>query len=41
MKVEFEINKKFIALIPSLNINLHSNDIEFEWIIFGIYLTWK
>jgi hypothetical protein len=38
MKIEFYVDGSFIALLPALNINLHSNTIELEWLIFGLYL---
>ena len=41
MNIEFEIDKRFISILPSLSINLHSKEIEINWIIFGIYLKWQ
>ena len=41
MKVEFSIDTKFIALLPALNLNFNSKTIEFEWLIFGIYLDFN
>jgi len=37
-KVSLDIDVKFIALIPAININIHSKTIEFEWLIFAIYI---
>ncbi len=39
--VELFIDIKFIAIIPALNINLHSKSLEFEWLIFAIYIDFK
>lgn len=36
-RIEFEIDKKFWAILPSLNLNFHTKEIEFEWICIGIY----
>ncbi len=41
MEVEFSIDTKFIALLPALNLNFNSKTIEFEWLIFGIYLDFN
>jgi len=32
-----EINVEFWAIIPALNINLHSKELEFEWLCLGVY----
>ena len=36
-KVDFDLDFQFWHLVPSININLHSREIEFEWMCFGIY----
>lgn len=28
---------KFFAILPALNINIHSLDLEFEWLFLGVY----
>ena len=28
---------KFFAILPALNVNMHSHSIEFEWLFFGLY----
>ena len=38
MKIHFEIDKKFIAILPTFNINLHSKSLEFEWLCFALYI---
>ncbi len=35
----FETNFKFLAILPALNINLGSKEIEIEWLVFGCYLS--
>jgi len=35
--VRFDL--KFWAILPALNINLHSKNFEFEWLCLGIYIT--
>ena len=41
MKIEIEVlwDWKFFAIIPAVNINLHSNSLEFEWLFLGIYIS--
>ena len=39
--IELCLDIKFIAILPALNINFHSKEIEFEWLCFGIYLSFK
>jgi hypothetical protein len=41
MGVEFSIDYSFIALLPAINLNFNSSSIEFEWLIFGLYLDFK
>ncbi|MDR2084351.1 MAG: hypothetical protein LBP67_05090 [Bacteroidales bacterium] len=42
-QIRFFINviwdKRFFAIIPALNINLHSRELEFEWLNFDIMLV--
>lgn len=37
MTIKFYYDNNFIALIPAININFHFPQIEFEWLIFGLY----
>lgn len=37
--IDFDIDTKFIALIPAFNINLHSRTFEVEWLVFALYFT--
>ena len=37
--IDFDVDVKFWHLIPSVNINLHSRELEFEWLCLGIYAT--
>ena len=34
-----DIDFKFWSLIPSINLNRHSHEIEFEWLCIGIYTS--
>lgn len=36
--VDLAIDSKFIAILPAINVNLHSMDLEFEWLIFALYI---
>jgi hypothetical protein len=38
IKISFELDKGFIAIWPSISINLHIKSIEINWLIFGIYI---
>ena len=41
-RLKIDIDFKFLAIIPALNINLHSLELEFEWLFLGIYWNfWK
>jgi hypothetical protein len=35
---DFDIDFKFFAILPALNINLHSKHIEIEWLCFALYI---
>ncbi len=43
IKIEINIvlNLEFWALIPAVNINLHSKELEFEFLCFGFYFSAK
>jgi len=41
IKIDLDLNFKFIALLPALNINLHSRSLEFEWLVFGVYMDFS
>lgn len=34
-----DIDFKFWSLIPSININRHSRELEFEWLCLGVYTS--
>lgn len=36
--VDFDVDWKFFAILPALNINLHVKGFEFEWLFFGVYI---
>ena len=37
--IDIEITPKiFWALLPAVNLNLHSKEIELEWLCIGIYI---
>jgi hypothetical protein len=38
LQVDVDIDINFWAILPALNFNLHSNNLEFEWLCFGIYI---
>lgn len=38
IKADFDFDLHFWAILPALNINLHSNSLEFEWLCIGIYI---
>lgn len=44
MNLQFIINitwdTSFFAILPAININLHSKTLEFEWTCLGIYIDW-
>ena len=35
-KIELQIDFYFWHLVPSININLHSHEVEFEWLCLGL-----
>ena len=37
-KIDCDLDFYFWHLMPSVNINLHSHEIEFEWLCIGIYI---
>lgn len=38
LSINFDVDWKFFAIIPALNINFHSKELEFEWLFIGIYV---
>ena len=38
-KIDCDIDLLFWHLVPSVNINLHSHEIEFEWLCIGLYIS--
>lgn len=40
--IEFEITSKaFWALLPAINLNMYSKELEIEWLCIGIYISKK
>ena len=38
--IELEITPKtFWALLPAINLNMHSKELEIEWLCIGIYIS--
>lgn len=37
LKIDIDVDLKFFAILPAININLHSKQLEFEWLFIGIY----
>ena len=35
--VAFEVNLKFWAILPCINLNFNSGELEIEWLCFGLY----
>jgi len=38
IKIDFNIDPNFWAILPAINFNLHSNSLELEWLCFGLYI---
>ena len=39
ISIDFDVDLKFFAIMPALNLNFHGGfTLEFEWLMFGIYL---
>ena len=38
-KIDCDLDFKFWHLVPSININLHSHELEFEWLCIGFYIS--
>lgn len=38
-KIYCELDFGFWNLFPSININLHSHELEFEWLCIGVYIS--
>jgi hypothetical protein len=41
LEVAINLDLHFWAILPALNINLHSKEFEFEWLCIGIYIGKK
>ena len=39
IKIDCDCDLLFWNLVPSININLHSQEIEFEWLCIGFYIS--
>lgn len=37
--IDIDLDLKFWALLPAININIHSKSFEFEWLCIGIYVS--
>lgn len=37
--VDANLDFQFWAIIPALNINLHTKSFEFEWLCIGVYIS--
>jgi hypothetical protein len=35
--IRVQWDPKFLAIVPAINFNFHSETIEFEWLWLGIY----
>lgn len=40
-RFDFDLDTKFWALIPNVNLNLHCNEIELEFLCFSLYILFK
>ena len=38
--IDIVIDTAFFAVLPAVNLNFHSGELEFEWLIFGVYIGW-
>jgi hypothetical protein len=38
INIDFDTDFKFFAIIPAININLHSKSLEIEWLFWGLYI---
>ncbi len=38
-KIDCDFDVYFWHLIPSINLNFHSQEIEFEWLCLGVYIS--
>lgn len=38
LRINFDFDFKFIAIIPAININRHSKEFEIEWLFWGLYI---
>ena len=38
IKIDIDFDVKFWALLPAININIHSHGFEFEWMCIGLYI---
>lgn len=39
IRVEIEWDWKFFAILPAVNINVHSKGVELEWLFVGLYFS--
>jgi hypothetical protein len=38
LNINLDWDWKFFAILPALNINIHSKSLEFEWLFLGVYI---
>jgi hypothetical protein len=38
MRKDFEFDLEYWAILPCINLNFHSKELEFEWLCFGFYI---
>lgn len=38
LKINLDIDFKFFAILPAINLNFGSKSLEFEWLFIGIYI---
>lgn len=39
LQIDIDVDFLFWAILPALNINLHSRNLEFEWLCIGLYCS--
>lgn len=39
IRTDIDLDFGFWAILPAININLHSKSLEFEWLCIGIYIS--
>lgn len=39
IRTDVELDFRFWAILPAININRHNKSLEFEWLCLGIYIS--